>query len=64
MDDTIESINDVPLTSIEAAYRAGELASRADRIVIRGRRKGAPHVTVLIVDRGRGPSGEGPELNR
>lgn len=48
-DDTIESINDVPLDSIPAAYRAGDLASRQQRIIIRGTRGGVPYVTTLTV---------------
>lgn len=50
-DDTIESINDIALTDIAAAYRAGEKASQSDRIEIRGKRKGVPYVTILIVNR-------------
>lgn len=49
-DDTIESINDVPLLTIAAAYEAGERAARTDRIVIRGKRNGEPYETVLIVE--------------
>ena len=51
-DDTIESINDVPLSSVRAAYAAGDLALQQSRIVIRGMRRGAPYVTVLVVDAG------------
>lgn len=49
-DDTIETINDMPLDSIAAAYRAGDAAARAKRIVIRGTRSGAPYITVLVVE--------------
>ncbi len=48
-DDTIESINDMPLDNIAAAYRAGDAAARESRIVIRGTREGRPYVTTLIV---------------
>ncbi len=51
-DDTIESINDVPLTSVSAAYRAADEAVRSGRIVIRGARRGAPYVSVLVIDPG------------
>jgi S1-C subfamily serine protease len=47
--DTIESINDVPLSSIAAAYDAGYRASRESLIVIRGMRAGTPYTTVLVV---------------
>ncbi len=49
-DDTITSINDMPLTSIVVAYQAGDVASKQGRIVIRGERAGVPYVTVLVVD--------------
>ncbi len=49
-DDTIESINDMPLVSIPAAYQAGDAAAREKRIVIRGTRAGVPYVTVLVLD--------------
>jgi S1-C subfamily serine protease len=49
--DTIESINDVPLDSVAAAYRAGDLAIQQSRIIIRGTRDGTPYVTVLVVER-------------
>lgn len=47
--DTIESINDIPLVSISEAYRAGDVASRQQKIVIRGTRDGEPYATVLDV---------------
>lgn len=47
--DTIESINDLPLTSIAEAYRVGDVVSRQQRIVIRGQRAGAPYATVLVI---------------
>jgi hypothetical protein len=49
-DDTIESINDVPLVSIAGAYEAADLALRQSRIVIRGTRAGEPYVTILVVE--------------
>jgi hypothetical protein len=49
--DTIESINDVPLVSVAAAYAAGDKASKAGRIVVRGARRGQPYETVLVVVR-------------
>jgi S1-C subfamily serine protease len=51
-DDTIESINDVPLLSVAAAYQAADLAIRQSRIVIRGTRAGEPYATVLVVEGG------------
>ena len=48
-DDTIETINDQPLTSIAGAYAAGDAAVRAGRIVIRGKRAGVPYETVLVI---------------
>jgi S1-C subfamily serine protease len=50
-DDTIVSINDVPLTSVAAAYQAADLAIQQQRIVIRGTRDGEPYVTILVVER-------------
>lgn len=49
-DDTIESINDIPLVTIAAAYEAGEIASRSKRIVVKGKRKGVPYTTILVVE--------------
>lgn len=49
-DDVIESINDLPLSSIAAAYEAGARASASKRIVIRGTRAGVPYVTELLLD--------------
>ncbi len=48
-DDLIESINDMPLTSVTAAYRAGDVAAKTSRITIRGKRAGKPYVTVLVL---------------
>lgn len=48
-DDTIESINEQPLTSITGAYAAGDAAVRSGRITIRGKRAGVPYVTVLVL---------------
>ena len=50
-DDTIEMINDMPLDNVAAAYRAGDVAIRQPRIVIRGKRGGQPYETTLVVDR-------------
>ena len=50
-DDTIESINDIALTSIADAYRTDDLASQKNQIVIRGKRDGDPYATVLNVNR-------------
>lgn len=49
--DTIESINDMPLTSVAAAYRAADIAIRDQQIVLKGTRGGAPYVTVLAIKR-------------
>lgn len=53
-DDTIETINDVPLTTIPAAYAAGDAAVRSGRITIRGKRAGEPYITVLVIDAAAG----------
>ena len=51
-DDTIESINGMPLTSIPAAYAAGNAAVRDQRITIIGKRASSePYVLVLNVER-------------
>ena len=47
--DTIESINDVRLLTIAAAYKAGDLAVQQAKIVIKGARDGEPYVTVLTL---------------
>ena len=47
--DTIESINDEPLSSVAAAYRAAANAMRTQEIVIKGHRGSEPYVTVLRV---------------
>lgn len=49
--DTIESINDMPLVSIAAAYQAGDAAAKQDRIVIKGKRAGEPYTTILVLKR-------------
>ena len=49
--DTIESINDMPLVSIAAAYQAGDAAAKQERIVIKGKRAGEPYTTVLTMKR-------------
>jgi len=50
-DDTIETINDMALDTVAAAYRAGDAAIGERRIVIRGKRAGASYETTLVVDR-------------
>jgi S1-C subfamily serine protease len=45
--DTIESINDMPLVSVAAAYQAADVAANQERIVIKGKRGAEPYVTVL-----------------
>jgi len=50
-DDTIETINDLPLDNVAAAYRAGDTAINKPTIVIRGKRAGSPYETTLVVDR-------------
>ena len=50
-DDTIETINDLPLDNVAAAYRAGDAAIGKKRIVIRGKRAGSTYETTLVVDR-------------
>ncbi|HEY5938352.1 MAG TPA: hypothetical protein VIU61_27055 [Kofleriaceae bacterium] len=50
-DDTIETINDLPLDNVGAAYRAGDAAIEKPRIVIRGKRAGTTYETTLVVDR-------------
>jgi hypothetical protein len=49
--DTIESINEMPLVSIAAAYQAGDAAAKQDRIVIKGKRGGEPYITILTMTR-------------
>ena len=48
--DLVESFNGIPLVSISEAYRAGGIASRSQRIVIRGTRDGEPYETILVLD--------------
>ena len=50
--DLVESFNGIPLVSISEAYRAGGIASRSQRIVVRGTRDGEPYETVLVLDEG------------
>lgn len=45
--DTIESINEMPLGSVAAAYQAADLAAKQNQIVIKGKRGDEPYVTVL-----------------
>jgi hypothetical protein len=47
--DTIDSINDEPLSSVAAAYRAAASAMRTQEIVIKGHRGNEPYTTVLRV---------------
>jgi hypothetical protein len=48
--DTIETINDLPLSSIAEAYRIAGIVTKQDRIVIKGARDGAPYVTTFVLD--------------
>ena len=48
--DTIESLNDVPLDGVAAAYAAADRAIAQGRIVVRGKRDGVPYETVLVLD--------------
>ena len=48
--DTVETINDQPLTSIAGAYQAGDAAVKTRRIVLRGKRGSEPYETTLIID--------------
>lgn len=52
-DDTIETINGMPMTTIAGAYAAGDAAVKQDRITIRGKRAGSgeSYEIVLVVDR-------------
>ncbi len=50
-DDMLDSINDVPLTSVAAAYQAAADAAKQDRITLKGSRRGEPYTTVLIMKR-------------
>lgn len=52
-DDTIETINDMPMTTIAGGYAAGDAAVKQDRITIKGKRAGTgePYEIVLVVDR-------------
>lgn len=47
--DTIESINEMPLVSVDAAYKAAEIATRHAKIVVRGKRNGEPYETTLTM---------------
>jgi hypothetical protein len=47
--DTIESINDLRILTVAAAYRAADLAVKHGRIEIRGSRSGDPYITVLTL---------------
>ena len=48
--DTIESINDLRLTTVAAAYKAADLAVQQAKIVIKGARDGEPYTTVLVLE--------------
>lgn len=47
--DTIETINDMALSSVAEAYRIAAVVAKHPRIVIKGRRDGEPYVTVLLM---------------
>lgn len=48
--DTVESLNDVPLSGVAAAYAAAERAIASQRIVVRGKRSdGSPYEMVLVL---------------
>ncbi len=51
-DDTIESINDQPMTSVAGGYAAADRAIATGRITIRGKRAGVPYVTILVLPSG------------
>lgn len=48
-DDTIETINDEPLSSVSVAYEIAAKALRAQQIVIKGRHRDQPYTTVLRI---------------
>ena len=45
--DTIETINDMPLSSVAEAYRIAAQVAKEPRIVIKGKRGDEPYETVL-----------------
>ncbi|MBA3463282.1 MAG: hypothetical protein H0T46_25225 [Deltaproteobacteria bacterium] len=45
--DTIETINDMPLSSVAEAYRIAAAVAKEPRIVIKGKRGDEPYETVL-----------------
>lgn len=45
--DTIEKLNDLPLTSVAEAYRVAAIVTKARQIVVEGQRDGEPYKTVL-----------------
>jgi S1-C subfamily serine protease len=45
--DTIETINDMPLSSVAEAYRIAAAVAKEPEIVIKGSRAGEPYVTTL-----------------
>jgi type II secretory pathway component PulC len=45
--DTIETLNDMPLTSVAEAYRVASVITKQPEIVIAGTREGEPYVTRL-----------------
>lgn len=47
--DTIETINNMRLTSIAEAYRVGDRVLREQRIVIAGKRDEEPYATTLVL---------------
>ena len=47
----------MPLVSVAAAYQAADVAAKADRIVIKGKRGEEPYVTVLMMTTNYSPEG-------
>jgi type II secretory pathway component PulC len=45
--DTIETLNDLPLTSVAEAYRVAAIIAQQAKIVVAGSRDGERYVTVL-----------------
>ncbi len=52
--DTIETLNDHPLTSVSEAYRVAAVIAKEEQIVVAGARDGERYVTVLKL--GSGPT--------
>ena len=49
--DTIETINDMPLSSVSEAYRIAAVVAKEPQIVLKGKRGDEPYVTVLKMSR-------------